>query len=79
MECETCVYYDCDRDDCPCCSCSGKNYEEYVDNEPDIILWRIFALGTELRDLTIEASSLDNALAIARKIDNRYCEAQPVK
>lgn len=79
MNCETCVYYDCDRDDCPCCSCSGQNYEEYIDNESDVIVWRIFALGTELPDLKIPAFSLDDALANARKVDDRYCGAQPEK
>lgn len=32
MNCEKCVYYDEDRDNQPCCSCYGQNFEE-VDNE----------------------------------------------
>lgn len=28
-KCETCVYYDTDKDDQPCCSCFfGENWEE---------------------------------------------------
>lgn len=26
--CEKCVYYDEDRNDHPCCSCHGQNFEE---------------------------------------------------
>jgi hypothetical protein len=33
-KCETCVYYDTDRNDQPCCGCcGGVNYEEVDDNE----------------------------------------------
>lgn len=28
MNCEKCVYYDEDRDNQPCCSCNGQNFEE---------------------------------------------------
>ena len=37
-ECETCAYYNTDRDDMPCCSCEdGENWEEanaeYAENQ----------------------------------------------
>lgn len=32
MNCENCVYYDEDRDNQPCCSCHGQNFEE-IDNK----------------------------------------------
>lgn len=33
-ECETCAYYDTDRDDMPCCSCNGgENWEEANEND----------------------------------------------
>ena len=32
--CENCVYYDCDRQDQPCCSCvGGCNFESEGDTE----------------------------------------------
>ncbi len=34
IECETCIYYDTDKDDQPCCSCvEGENYEESGETE----------------------------------------------
>lgn len=33
-ECETCAYYDTDRDDMPCCYChDGENWEEANEND----------------------------------------------
>lgn len=32
QDCDTCAYYDTDRDDQPCCSCvDGANWERYED------------------------------------------------
>lgn len=39
-----------------------------------ILIWRIF--GKNLNDLFIKASSFDEALNIARKINADYCSGQ---
>ena len=31
--CESCAYYDEDRDNQPCCSCFGQNFEEADDEQ----------------------------------------------